>query len=97
MVKHDWEYQNYRVNGETVRASLEFSPQRRPLGKAQTVFSPPSSTTKGSIRRSIQISCFCRGWSFGRSRGQDGWNVHPEILNDVGTELEQALFFLRLF
>ena len=35
-MKHDWEYQNYRVNGETVRASLEFSPQRRPLGKAQT-------------------------------------------------------------
>ena len=53
MVKHDC-----RVNGETVRASLQLSCQRRPLGKAQTMFSPPSSKPKGTRQRSIQISCF---------------------------------------
>ena len=92
MVKHDC-----RVNGETVSTSLELSPQRRPLGKAQTMFSPPSSKPQMTRQRSIQISCFAVVGPLGGGEnwlpGQDGWNVHPEILNHVGTELEQALFF----
>ena len=92
MVKHDSEYQSYRVNGETVRASLELSPQRRPLGKAQTMCSPPSSKPKGTRQRSIQISCFAVVGPMGGGEnwlpGEDGWNVNPEILSQVGTELE---------
>ena len=100
VVKHDWEYKNCRVNGETVRASLELSPQRRPLGKAETMCSPPSSKPKGTRQKSIQISCFAVVGPLGGGEnwlpGQDGWNVHPEMLNQVGAELEQSLFFQTL-
>ena len=95
MVKHDWEYPSYRVNGETVRASSELSPQRRPLGKAQTMCSPPSSKPKVTRKRSIQSFAVVGPLGGGENwlPGQDGWNVHPEILNHLGAELEQALFF----
>ena len=92
MVSRMVKYDDGRVNGETVRASLELSPQRRPLGKAQKMCSSHSSKPKGTRQRSIQISYFAVVGPLGGGEnwlpGQDGWNVHPEMLNQVGAELE---------
>ena len=42
MMKEEWDKAAYDINGQRVKARLEVSPQRRPLEKAQAMFSKDS-------------------------------------------------------
>ena len=51
MVKKDLSDKYYKVNGEKSRTSLELSPQRNPLGKAQAMFYRAFAAAKGDEGR----------------------------------------------
>ena len=101
-VKNDWEYKNFRVNGQTVRASLEMSPQRKTIGQStDDVFTAFLRSQRGPDRgryKSLVLPWLVFLGGAGKLGARARWLEWfiLEILNQVKTELEQALF-LRHF